>query len=354
VEIGKEAVLPAGQAARPQADVGPSAVGFGVIGKDIYLFLENLGPDPLTANKVKLESYWIDPNTQKHVSEQKLERSVSIEVGDNQVLKVGTIPSGFDPKNPSKFGLKITSLDFDDPNPQNNTLEKEPQSVSAEPPPPPTPPQIATPQQQTKEVPKAQGGGTVATFKNNTAHPIVYLSIDGGQSVIGAGLGILPNKSYEVATTPGKQHTFLAMNGFWEGNTRNDFYRWDWKIQQGETFTFNNPSIAELLAPSKKATYWEGEFWTGFPVTPHTAGFCFYPNGKFTFYVDGQQDDTGDYTLTKYDDTLIVKFKATGDGPPKETFDGWYYETKGFFQMKNGPADWNLIEYYSYPNVACP
>jgi LysM repeat protein len=353
VKIDKEAVLPAGQVVRPQADLFPSAVG--VIGQDVYVFMDNLGPDPLTANQVKLTSYWIDPAGPQPVGEQTIVRSVRIEVGGDQLLQVGTIPQRFAQlKQLPEFRLKITPVDFDDPDMGNNAWEKEPQSVTqpAQPPKQPTAPKPKTaPKPPNKLDTPTVDRATATRFENETSRPIVYLSTDGGPSKISAGFGILTNQYYDVKLTG--EHTYLATNGFWEGNTRFDLYQWKGTFKPGDTITFKNPTIEELLTYFGKSAYWEGQFWTGFPVTPHTAGFCFYDNGTFRFYLDGKEDDTGPYKLPSYSDTFIQTFTATSNKENK-SFTGTYYETDGYFLMNNGPADWNLIEYHRYPNVACP
>jgi LysM repeat protein len=133
VEIGKPAELPAGQAARLQADLGyPSGIKpdeikeyIRLVGQDVYIILFNFGPDPLAANKVKLESYWIDPaDPKKRIDEQAIERSVNISGLEIQHIKVGTVPNL---KQLPEFVVTITPLDFDDPDTKNNTFRGQPQ-----------------------------------------------------------------------------------------------------------------------------------------------------------------------------------------------------------------------------------
>jgi LysM repeat protein len=125
VEIGKPGVLPAGQAARPRADVTFSNIY--VIGGDVYISILNLGPDDLVANQVKLTSYWIDPKTAQPVNKQTTLRWVSMPAGHYQWIQMGSIPPSFVSLKPlPKFHFEVTAVDFDDPHNDNNALEGSP------------------------------------------------------------------------------------------------------------------------------------------------------------------------------------------------------------------------------------
>jgi hypothetical protein len=131
VEIGKPGVLPAGQVVRPRADLAPpppaAGLVFPAIGKDIYAIIFNNGTDDLTANQVKLTSYWIDPKSNQPVNKQIALRWVNISVYGDQLVRVDSIPPGFVSLKPlPKFHLEITAVDFDDPNTSNNVWEASP------------------------------------------------------------------------------------------------------------------------------------------------------------------------------------------------------------------------------------
>jgi LysM repeat protein len=125
VEIGKPAVLPAGQAARPRADVTSSHIY--AIGKDVYMNIFNYGPDDLTANQVKLTTYWIDPTTKQPVNKQTILRWVSMATGGYQWVQMDSIPPSFVSLKPlPKFHVELTPVDFDDPYSGNNAWEGSP------------------------------------------------------------------------------------------------------------------------------------------------------------------------------------------------------------------------------------
>jgi LysM repeat protein len=114
VEIGKLGVLPAGQVARPRADLKLSSIN--VIGKDVYVYLANSGPDELAANQVQLTSYEIDPVTKQQVNKQTALRWVTLTTSGYYSMKlvhVGSLPLNY---------IKVTPVNFDDPNTGNNTL----------------------------------------------------------------------------------------------------------------------------------------------------------------------------------------------------------------------------------------
>jgi hypothetical protein len=189
-------------------------------------------------------------------------------------------------------------------------------------------------------------------FVNNSFYPIVFLEIDGVQQLPSSPLGILSGSSYQVNVDVGS-HTFVAYNGWWEGDgSRSMMYGWSGSFsdQDGEV-VFTDPSIHQLLTDFGDSGYWTAEYWTGDPVEFHGAGFCFYSNGSFVFYIDGAQADQGTYGDVSRSTGVVTFYVANSDG--SEQFDGFYYELDGLFYMENGPADWRILE-YAYQGAACP
>ena len=189
-------------------------------------------------------------------------------------------------------------------------------------------------------------------FINNTSHPIINLQIDGVQQFYYPN-GIIVGGTYDVATSAGT-HSIYATNGFWQNDgSRFEYYTFSGSVNvtSGSMYevTFNDPTIIELLTRWSSYGYWSGEAYTYNPVTPHTAVFCFYDNGKFRFYWDGSQQYTGTYGLVSRGSDIV--FFQVNNG--STTYSGSLYELYGYFNMSNGPADWPQIQYTNYPYY-CP
>ncbi len=132
------------------------------------------------------------------------------------------------------------------------------------------------------------------------------------------------------------------------------YWQWDnFTLTSGQQLTipFNDPSIQQLMTDFSSRAYWEGMYWTGNPVMPHNAAFCFQSDGSYRYYVDGRQQGTGSYNLGSRG-TYFTTFNVTGH----VSSSGMLYEPYGMFDMKNGPADWRQITYQRdalHPNW-CP
>jgi hypothetical protein len=120
VEVNGLDPLPVGQFVKPQADIRFMYDPF-LIGKDVYFHLNNYGPGGLPANKIELKSYWVDPSTRQAVDPVQTTTWWPA-LGQDVKLKVSSL------KNRSaadltrdKFYVEVIPLDFDDPNPGNNS-----------------------------------------------------------------------------------------------------------------------------------------------------------------------------------------------------------------------------------------
>lgn len=178
-------------------------------------------------------------------------------------------------------------------------------------------------------------------FVNNSSYVIVSLIVDNVQYFVQSPQGILPGHYFEIDLTPGT-HSYRMVNGFWNGYSRFEMYILQGTVSQrsGQTeiINFNNPTVNQILTQFNSSGYWEGSFWQN--LQPHVAGFRFYSNGTWRLYVDGVQQSTGTYTLvSRSPGTFSLTFSIG-------SYTGTLYETYGKFTMRNGPADWPLIEYF--------
>jgi len=123
VEVGALEAVSAGQMARPEADI--SFMAPFLSGKDVYVRLDNIGPDSLAANKVEVESYWVTPGTKDRPlsPKQTIERWWPA-LAETVEVKVGSVSDikGKDPKE-VEFYVKVMALDFDDPYESNNVWQ---------------------------------------------------------------------------------------------------------------------------------------------------------------------------------------------------------------------------------------
>lgn len=126
VEVDTLGPLPAGQVARPQADVG--IMHPYLIGKDVYIRLDSLGPDVLASNRVELTSYWLTPGVADKplTSKQTLTRWWSPAAATTMEVRVGSTDDvgQLDPKTVPLY-IEVKPLDFDDPYQANNVWREE-------------------------------------------------------------------------------------------------------------------------------------------------------------------------------------------------------------------------------------
>ncbi len=178
-------------------------------------------------------------------------------------------------------------------------------------------------------------------FVNNTSYIIVSLVINGYEQFPTSPLGIVPGGYYELELAPGT-YTVTAANGFWDGRSRFSMYTWagNFTQQAGATgeVTFSDPSIQQLLARFTSSAYWEGNFYHD--GLPHVAGFRFFSNSNWDLYLDGTKLSSGRYSLVSRNPSAFTVTFTVGD------HQGTLYETFGYFTMRNGPADFSLIQYF--------
>ncbi len=215
----------------------------------------------------------------------------------------------------------------------------------------PTPTSSPTPK-PTPPLPSKPG----MRITNYTPYVIVSLTIDGAEQFPAKPLGLMPNYYMDVDLAAGA-HQVDLYNGWWQDDgSRFTMYHWTGQETvlpgQMKTVDVTGPAITQLLPYFKASQYWQGEIWTGFPVTLRHAGFCFYDNGRFRFYLGEQEDDTGSYAEL-YRGVGSVTFRATNSAGT-EFFDGVLNELDGSFKMANGPSDWRLVEYTQDSTVTCP
>ena len=125
IEVGTLDALPAGQVARPQADVG--VVHPYLVGKDVFVRLDSLGPDALPSNRVELTSYWLTPGApDKPLTPKQTVTRWWSPAAANMEVKVGNIDDlgQQDPKTVPLY-IGVQPLDFDDPYQGNNVWQGE-------------------------------------------------------------------------------------------------------------------------------------------------------------------------------------------------------------------------------------
>ena len=111
-----------GQAGRRRADI--ETAFYAVIGKEGFLHLSNNGPDDLHGQRVQIESYWLDPDTNQPRYHETVEYSLSLNVvqDDYQRVRGFTVPADLSKRPLPEFAVKVTPVDFDDPDTTNNTF----------------------------------------------------------------------------------------------------------------------------------------------------------------------------------------------------------------------------------------
>ncbi len=201
----------------------------------------------------------------------------------------------------------------------------------------------------------AGGNMGVVRFYNNASHPVVELVID-GQEVILSEAQSIPVGGYLDVNVPDGSHNYQAGLGFWQGGVKNAIYplpAGSFNAQDGSV-TLNDPSLGEMLTNYGQGGYYAGTYWDENALV-HCAAFDFNASGGFDFYLDGQYDESGSYTLLSRDpSTYSVTFRVVGSNSG-EQFDGTFFYTgalAGTIQMDNGPSSWRTIEYVL--NGSCP
>ncbi len=187
---------------------------------------------------------------------------------------------------------------------------------------------------------------------NNTSHFLVSIKVNGRELLPGSGNAIGPGRSVRVANLPGEYQISIE-NGFWEFNTSkkvlnvfpNPLAPVAVSLNAGETkdIKLMDPPINEKLTWHKngqESSYWEGIYFTGFPVQSHVAKVRFRADGTYDFWVDSDYRGRFAYQHQSYTAALFTyMFKVGG-------FDATYTETDpGTVNIKNGPPDFPWIAY---------
>jgi len=183
--------------------------------------------------------------------------------------------------------------------------------------------------------------GHIVQVQNNSSYPIISLKIDNIEQFPQAPLGIPPGGTHRVDVAAG-QHSFVMVNGFWDGAGRFTMYTYQGNWNQSgssHTLTMNNPTISQLLTKFSARKYYLGETWVG--TSFHYQGFRFFSNGTYNFYKDNHYVGQGSYSLVSYPGSYTVTFKVTGN----QNATGYYDELGGSFYMNNGPSDWPTVQY---------
>ena len=180
--------------------------------------------------------------------------------------------------------------------------------------------------------PSAQAG-----FVNNTVYPITSLIIDNVQ-YINTYADIIPKnggrRDIPLADGP---HTMKATSSF--GGT--DMYTWG-MVTITDGYTFENPTMSWMLCQAKKYADWVGTYLID-NVIRH-ATFRFKDNNEYVLYdYNGNELSSGRYSRTTYTGTGIVYFKIGNEAGVVEAM--MYEPSLQCFLVKNGPAEWQTMEY---------
>ena len=201
-----------------------------------------------------------------------------------------------------------------------------------------------------------QGGASMTQFINNSSYPIISLKLDNVEQFSYPN-GISPGYYYEMAVSPGLHNCRLA-NGFYDGTTKFEMYYISGTYTQpaGSTYsvTFSDPSINQLLTSFDVSRLWSGEFYDN-NQGYHKAAFRFYSNGTWVSYVDGAQrsingsaPSSGSYWLVRRTPSAFTVTFSVG------SFEADLQELHGYFYMRNGPSNWQLIQYTNQGTQAPP
>ena len=182
------------------------------------------------------------------------------------------------------------------------------------------------------------------TVFNHSSRPIVSLVIDGAEQILAESDSILSGGSAGLIVSDGK-HTIVAHNGYWEDGYRKTLNNWSISFsKQDSPIDIYDHSISLLLPKYQQTGYLGGEYWEGDIAVRHYTCFAFTNSGAFTYYVDGAFDDSGTYAeVSRNPAGFTITFQVTTSAG--ESLQGTYNELGDSFMMRNGSADWPIIDY---------
>jgi hypothetical protein len=195
----------------------------------------------------------------------------------------------------------------------------------------------------TEQMP-APAGNTLTRFTNNAAYPIVSLQIDGVEQFPVEPQGVPPGGTFEKQLATG-QHTYRAATGFWSSGSRVEMYVYNGTFNQQANvigaITLNNPTLGQILTRFSNSGYYVGEFWSG--TNLNSKAFRFYSNSTCNYYLNGAlQGGACSASPVSYLGNFIVQFNVIYS---QGTFSAYMDERTGSFSLRNGPADWPVINY---------
>jgi PKD repeat protein len=180
-------------------------------------------------------------------------------------------------------------------------------------------------------------------FNNPGTYFIVSLKVDGIEQFTSSPEGLPGGYYYEMELAPGS-HSYEALFGYWNQSGQREYlYRASGTFVQRSGVTENvslpGPTIRDLLTKFSNSGFWTA--WI--PGSFQKAGYRFYANGTYDFYVGDELRASGTYTfVSRNATTWAVTFS---DG----YFEGVLYETLGYFVMYNGPNGGALQYFHDGP-----
>ncbi len=195
--------------------------------------------------------------------------------------------------------------------------------------------------------PGAAGGGSVK-FINNSSHLIASLVIDNQEVILTEAQTIQQGGWLEVSGLDAGDHAYGASNGFWSGGSPQILLPLPVETFSGapNQVTISDPSIYDLLTNYVDQGAFVGPILDG---TGDFAGFCFYSNGSFDFYLNGHWVDNGTYSLdNRQPGIYAVKFTVINQAGTEQFVGTYFYAGAfaGLMQMDNsGRAGFEKIEY---------
>jgi len=177
-------------------------------------------------------------------------------------------------------------------------------------------------------------------FNNTGTYFIVSLKVDGIEQFPASPQGLLAGYYYEMELSPGT-HTYEALFGSWsENGTREYLYQTTGSFVQRvgitETVALPGPTVYDLLTKFSSSGFWGA--WI--PGSFEKAGFRFFANGTYDFYVGDNLQTSGTYSFVSRNSTVWAVTFSDG------TNQGVLYEYFGYFVMYNGPGGGALQYFY--------